>query len=330
MGSSPDYSAKPSAEFLAVFRAQADPSGAMTFERFMAIALYDPTVGYYRQPRPRVGRGRETDFFTASTSGGLFGELVSNAVAKVLRAGGREPREHTFVEIGAEPEGGVLAGLAHPFGGNRTLRLGDPIALTGRCVVFSNELFDAQPFRRLVFQAGQWRELGVRIDGDGLTEVEFATDNTAGLKPAAEGYHLDLPIAAADLARRIAAEPWEGLFVAFDYGKTLRSLLEDHPEGTARAYFRHTQSNHLLNRPGHQDLTCHICWDWLSDALTQHGFATPALEFQETYFIRHAGDFIARASEADASRLSERKRGLFQLLHPGHMGQKFQVMHSLR
>ena len=42
----------------------------------MELALYHPTLGYYRHSGPRVGYGRGTDFFTASTSGPLFGELI--------------------------------------------------------------------------------------------------------------------------------------------------------------------------------------------------------------------------------------------------------------
>ena len=40
--------------------------------------------------------------------------------------------------------------------------------------------------------------------------------------------------------------------------------------------------------------------------------------------------FIASASAAEAARFSPRKLALLQLLHPAHMGQKFQVMHALR
>src|SRR5437588_4750600 len=66
-------------EFAAVFHAHADVTGAMTFARFMEIALYDPQIGYYRRKQPRVGYGAGTDFFTASTSGSMFGELVVSA-----------------------------------------------------------------------------------------------------------------------------------------------------------------------------------------------------------------------------------------------------------
>ncbi len=318
-----------SPEFLAVFRAHAGATGEITFARFMELALYHPEVGYYRRARARVGYAPGTDFFTASTSGPIFGELVAAACVQLL--GTRDPREYTFIEIGAEPGGGVLAGVAHPFAGVRLLRLGEPLALSGRCVVFSNELFDAQPCLRHVFRQGRWRELGVRLEGDRLVEVELPLSSSAPPDaPGEEGDHFDQPRAAAELAAAIAGQPWTGLFVAFDYGKSLRELTEACPAGTVRAYHRHTQSNDLLARPGEQDLTCHVCWDWLAAALTRHGFASPAVDSQEAFFIRHAADFIAATSAAEAARLSRRKLALLQLLHPAHLGQKFQVLHAVR
>ncbi|MCX6956311.1 MAG: SAM-dependent methyltransferase [Verrucomicrobia bacterium] len=307
----------------------------MPFARFMDLALYHPEVGYYRRDRARVGYAPGTDFFTASTSGPVFGELVAAACVTLLGPQ-RDPRAHTFVEIGAEPGGGVLAGVAHPFGAARTVRVGEPLHLSGSCVVFSNELFDAQPFTRTVLRHSRWCELGVRLAGETFVEVELPAPPppaaaAAPLPPVAhDGYVFDQPLAAADLAATIAREPWTGLFVAFDYGKTLRELTEACPAGTARAYHRHTQSNDLLAQPGEQDLTCHICWDWIAEALTRHGFAPPQVDSQESFFIRQAADFIAATVSAEASRLSQRKLALMQLLHPAHLGQKFQVLHALR
>ena len=135
----------------------------MTFARFMELALYHPATGYYRRPQRRVGYGPGTDFFTASTSGPVFGELIAAACVDLL--GSADPREFTFVEIGAEPAaaaqpgavGGVLAGVAHPFARVRILGVGESLDLGGNCIVFSNELFDAQPFHRFVFRRGAWR-----------------------------------------------------------------------------------------------------------------------------------------------------------------------------
>ncbi len=319
----------PSPEFLEAFRANAGANGVMDFARFMELALYDPALGYYRRRRPRVGYGPATDYFTASTSGPVFGELVVAACATLL--GADAPASAEFVEIGAERPGGVLAGVKHPFASARTVAAGEPIALAGRCVVFSNELFDAQPFRRFVRRGRHWRELGVRAAGDRLQETEMDGVVPAVLPTdAAEGCLIDAPLAAAELAAAIAAQPWSGLFVGCDYGKSWAELSAHCPNGTARAYHRHRQSNELLARPGEQDLTCHVCWDWMQAALAQRGFAAPQLESQELFFVRHATRYIASASEEDAARFSQRKLSLAQLLHPGHLGQKFQVLHARR
>ncbi len=321
-----------SPEFREIFARHAGTTGAMSFARFMELALYDSTVGYYRRDRTRVGYAPGTDFFTASTSGPIFGELVAAACVSLLGSN-HDPRDYTFVEIGAESEGGVLTGVAHPFGAVRTIRVGETPALDGRCVVFSNELFDAQPFRRFVFRAGAWRELGVALRGEALVEIEFATTTAPADRlptTAPDGYFIDAPFAAVALADQIAALPWSGLFVACDYGKSWRELTEAVPAGTARAYFQHTQSNDLLARPGEQDLTCHVCWDWLADALARGGFAAPLVESQEAFFIHHAGALIASTSAAEAAQFSQRKLALLQLLHPAHLGQKFQVLHALR
>ncbi len=295
----------------------------------MELALYDPAVGYYRRPSPRVGYGAGTDFFTASTSGPVFGELLVAAIEHLLQ--GSSPRDVAFVEIGAEPGGGVLAGVVHPFASARTVQVDERFELTGRCVVFSNELFDAQPFHRFVFRKNAWLELNVGLVENSLRFLELPAVVPAELPATApEGYVIDAPFAAGALVEQLAAQAWTGLFVACDYGKTWAELTEACPAGTARAYYRHTQSNDLLARPGEQDLTCHVCWDWLVRALSTHGFATPMVESQESFFIHHAGNYIAATTATEAARFSQRKLSLLQLLHPSHLGQKFQVLHARR
>lgn len=329
MGSSSSPSPVPPA-FAAAFQAAAGPGGTLAFDEFMALALYHPELGYYRRKRDRVGYGAGSDFYTASTSGQVFGELVVAAAIRLL--GERDPAHFTWVEIGAETGAGILDGVAHPFAALRTLRVGEPLALHGRCIVFSNELFDAQPFRRLVRRSDGWWEGGVRLDPAGLTEVDLRRipADERWPDPAPEGYRIDAPEAAARLAADIAGQPWSGLFIAFDYGKSWAELATECPHGTARAYHRHTQSNTLLAQPGEQDLTCHVCWDWIAARLAQVGFASPQVEAQEAFFVHHAARYLESALQADASRLTERKRSLMQLLHPAHLGRKFQALHAWR
>ena len=221
--------------------------------------------------------------------------------------------------------------MAHPFAGARTVRLGEPLALSGAGVVFSNELFDAQPLRRFVRRDGGWRELGVAVRGEVLSEVELGGVSEPWLPAdAPAGYVFDAPRTAVALADAMATQPWHGLFVAFDYGKSLAELATATPDGTVRAYHRHTQSNDLLARPGEQDLTGHVCWDWLAAALAAHGFDTAAVESQEAFFVRHAAGWLELALADQAPPSVLRRRAITQLLHPAQMGQKFQVLHARR
>ena len=193
-------SAPASPAFLDAFRAAAGPAGRLSFARFMELALYHPEAGYYRAARERVGRGPGTDFITSATVGPLFGELVAAAAVHLL--GPEAAPRHTFVELGAEPGRSVLDGVAHPFAAVRTVRIGEPIVLSGDCIVFSNELFDAQPCVRTVSRGGGWRERTVELAADGtLAEGEVPYPDDA--PPATEDYAFDRPLAAARLAGEI-------------------------------------------------------------------------------------------------------------------------------
>jgi SAM-dependent MidA family methyltransferase len=331
--------ATPSAAFVAAFRRAAHDADTLRFDAFMRLALYDEALGYYRRDRLRVARDRSADFYTATSLGPLFGELVAAAAAKLLTAAHLDPAAHTFVEIGAEPSGGVLRPDApHPFAKIETRRIGEPLTLSGPCVVFSNELFDAQPVRRFIRRASAWHELGVSLSPQTTTLAETdlgpapadVLDFLPPLAATPEGYHFDAPLAAATLARELAAQAWHGLFIAFDYGKSLAELGHSSPDGTLRAYHQHTQHNDLLARPGEQDLTAHVCWDWLAAALAAEGANAPQIASQESFFVHYAGEHIAARLAAATTATDPAKRALMHLLHPGQMGQKFQVLHALK
>ncbi len=317
-------------EFLAAFRARAGDR-PISFAAFVELALYHPEAGYYIKKRARIGTGPGTDFFTATSTGPVFAELVIASCVELL-GGERRAAEYTFVEIGAEGGNGILKGRAHPFRACRVIPVGDALRLEGSCIVFSNELFDAQPFRRFRFRDGAWRELGVANVGNALQEIEIPAEPLPAELPAEalEGYIVDFPGPAKRLLEEIVAQAWSGLFLAFDYGKTWQEIIEACPEGTARIYHRHRQGNDLLAQPGEQDITCHVCWDWLEQVLAHSNFVSPAVVSQESFLMHHAGDAIANILQSEAARVSPRKLALMQLLHPANLGQKFQVLHAIR
>jgi len=56
-------------------------SGAVSFARFMELALYAPACGYYERPRDI---GRRGDFFTSVSVGPVFGGLLAFQFAQWL------------------------------------------------------------------------------------------------------------------------------------------------------------------------------------------------------------------------------------------------------
>lgn len=328
-------SAAVAASLVVRFRERAGANGVLSFADFMALALYDPDFGYYRAPRERIGRSRAADFYTSSEFRTVFGRLVVAAATKLV--GAKAVAEHTFVEIGAEPRRGIMDGAQHNFAALRTIHVGEAIQLPPHAIVFSNELFDAQPFHRVVFENGSWHEQGVRWNGDRFEwvalprmSVEVAAIRASLPAESHDGYILDLPLRAVRLLRAIAAPDWRGLFLAFDYGRTWRELYENYPSGTGRAYARHRQQSDLLATPGSQDLTCHVCWDWLEAALREAGFSTPQRESQEAFFIHHAADAIESIVREHGSAFATERSHLRELLHPGLMGQRFEALWALR
>jgi len=324
-----------SSDFYEIIAAVPNVATGISFAEYMQLAMYHPTAGYYTRDAKRVGRDENADFSTATSFNPVFGELVVDAAVQLIAP--LPPSELNFVEIGAETYGGVLRNIAHPFASYRTISLGQPFTLPERAVVFSNELFDAQPIHRVVFRGGRWIELGVALQGRTLREValpEFTPELAAQAhrlpKTADENYHIDLPLRTIPLLELITKQKWTGLFLAFDYGKSWMQLASEMSAGTVRTYHRQKMGNDIFARPGKQDLTCHICWDWLEDGLIQTGFGEPIVESQEAFFMHHAKRKLEAITKAEASSFSVRKRMVMQLLHPANMGQKFQALHALR
>ena len=332
--------------FLKIFREKAASveGGLLSYRDFIDLALYHPKVGYYRRSHKRIGYTARTDFYTAVSLGPMFGRLVVAAIRRLL---GKDVCERsTFVEIGAEPGQGLLDGLEHPFAAVHVLRRDDPMEIPAHAVVFANELLDAQPFHRLRVQSGHWQELGVRLKpqsvGGTLEEAplpqptpEAATVISELPSTLPEGYCLDLPLPAETFLAGIVTLPWKGLWLTFDYGTSLNELLTAHPHGTGRTYRRHRLGKSLLEHPGESDITCHLCWDRLTAVLKQNpscSISSIGCEPQERFFMAYAREAIEPivTSTTAAQPFTPEAQTLKQLLHPGHMGLKFQAFWAIR
>jgi SAM-dependent MidA family methyltransferase len=312
---------------------QAEDQGYLDYAQFVQVALYHPDHGYYTAKRQRVGKTKSADFYTSTTIGPLFGQLVIEAACTLLPS--EDPEAYTFVEIAAEPGKSTLAGLPSPFGHSKVIRLGEPINVKGKAIVFANEWLDAQPFHRLIFTGGNWREIAIQIESGKLSETlldQPSPETLPWLKelpcPHHEGYLLDIPTGAQKVLITLLLQKWEGLFLTLDYGKRLEALIHETPQGTARAYKNHHQSKELLAHPGKQDLTCHLCWEWLEDAMEKAGFEEIRLLRQESLFMRHSQETIRQTLENQQS--PEVVGKIKELLHPAHLGHTFHALYGYR
>ncbi|HXR07131.1 MAG TPA: SAM-dependent methyltransferase [Candidatus Acidoferrum sp.] len=186
--------------------------GAISFARFMELALYAPGCGYYEQPRPI---GRRGDFFTSVSVGPVFGELLAFQFAQWLEDLAPPPARCQIVEAGAHDgqlaldvlrwlgrrRPAIFAGLEYRIIEPSPIRrawqeqklgrefpnvtwaadFAAPGSPRVRGVIFSNELLDAMPAHRLCRDAAgqRWLEWRVHWDGHGFVWQKGPLSNEA-------------------------------------------------------------------------------------------------------------------------------------------------------
>lgn len=175
----------------------------MSFEDFMAMALYDPEIGYYTTGISDVG-GRAGDFATSASLSGALGKAIAGWVRSEMRTLLAKGSPVHLIEVGGG-NGALAAAVLKSLGWwqrrkvryhlveisprlqekqRETLARHDVTwhseitsalrSAEGRALIFSNELVDAFPAKWLRWNAaaGAWGEIFVRYDAaTGLKEV---------------------------------------------------------------------------------------------------------------------------------------------------------------
>ena len=80
-----------------IIRGEIESAGAISFARFMELALYHPSHGYYERNLKQTGR--EGDFYTSVSVGSLYGEMLGMEFAR--RLGELWPGNVALIEAGA-------------------------------------------------------------------------------------------------------------------------------------------------------------------------------------------------------------------------------------
>ena len=190
------------------------PEQRITFAEYMDLVLYHPQYGYYNSDSLKIGASG--DFFTSSSLGKDFGELLATQFLQMWQILG-QPADFTLVEIGAGEgffSNDILAYLESQYPNflanleyiileksenliskqqyllqkwlDKKIRISwkdwhliENNSWVGCC--FSNELIDAFPVHQVVIKNGYLKEIFVTVKDEQLEEI-IANLSTPQLK----------------------------------------------------------------------------------------------------------------------------------------------------
>ena len=302
--------------------------GPLPFHRFMELALYHPTRGYYTGGRDPFGKGG--DFYTNAQLQPVFGRLLAQQLDRWRRDIG--PRERfTVVELGAgRAETGAEVRRCMPdvewIAVDRSDRWpGGPV--TG--VVLCNEFFDALPVDVVERRGGDWVEWGVGESRGHLAwEPTGRRGPRAGLPRVGEGRRIETCERQVAALRRIRGMLGKGWLLAIDYGYTRAEVERGgrFPAGSLMAYASHRADPDVLADPGRRDITAHVNFSALEEAGRSAGFEVLPLRTQQSFLLEIGKpDAFAYALAAGTERRATELRLQLKSLLFG-LGEVFRVL----
>jgi SAM-dependent MidA family methyltransferase len=326
-------------------RAIADAGGWLPFERFMALALYAPGLGYYARGERPFGLlpGSGSDFVTAPELSPRFGRALARQLVQLLDATGSDE----LWEFGAG-SGALAAQLLDVIGPRvrrytivdvssalvarqRQLlsRFGDRVrwlqALPERIdgVVVGNEVLDAMPVQLIAFDGARWHERGVVAGVDG----GFAwSDRETTAHPPVEaafvpGTVTELHRHARAFVSTLAARLRRGAALFIDYGFPAAEYYHvQRVGGTLMCHRGHRADTDPLRDVGGKDITAHV--DFTAIALAAQDAGCEVFGYASQAAVLINCGLVDELRGADARTIADAQK----LLNEHEMGELFKVI----
>jgi len=274
--------------------------GPMAMDRYMELALYDETEGYYATGRPVFGG--EGDFYTAPGVHAVFGETIADYIVRqrtsndnkaqsgcvqkrlrIVEFGAGDARlavgicgrlqqssfQYTIIER-SDPWRQLQRGVLRRFEEAVCWMDGEAIADHSVDFIVANELLDAFPmrvFERIGSSLFEWK---ITIGSDSnLRETKELVQGTdlpgeiACQLPLGSGYRFEWNARlSAWLRSCVRMLRPGGCIVVIDYGGLRDELYGfERKRGTLRAYKRHSVSELVYANAGQQDITADVDFD---------------------------------------------------------------------
>jgi len=329
---------------LHIRQAIADAGGWIGFDRFMAMTLYTPGLGYYANESRKFGAlpSSGSDFVTAPELTPMFGRALAAQVAQALDASGtyelwefgagsgalalqlldtlgERVRQYSIVDLSGVLRARQQATLAR-FGARVRWLDSLPPAIDG--VVVGNEVLDAMPVTLLHWDGTRWRERGVAADGERFVWIDRDTDarppvDAAFADSSVTEIHPQAQAFVATLAERLR----RGAAFFIDYGFPESEYY--HPQrhgGTLMCHRGHRSDDDPLVDVGAKDITAHV--NFSSIALSGQDAGLEVLGYTtQAHFLINCG-LLELLHGADARTLAAAQK----LLAEHEMGELFKVI----
>jgi SAM-dependent MidA family methyltransferase len=339
--------------------------GAVPFDRFMDLALYAPGLGYYAAGSAKLGQAGDfvtapevSSLFGATLArqaAQVLDHLDGGEILEIGPGSGRLALDllTELARLEQLPERYLMLETSPDLAQRQAALVREqlPAELAGRVqwldalptglrgLVLANEVLDALPVQRFRFRDGVPQELVVTWagDGDGPAEAERPAEGPLAAALAdlqaqglafPDGYTSELCLRAGPWIVALGEALAAGLILCIDYGYPRREYYRaERSMGTLMCHYRHRAHPDPYILVGLQDITAFVDFSAVAAAgqaagLDLAGFASQA------QFLLGCGleEQVAASDPSDMARHLALVQGVKQLILPGEMGERFQVL----
>lgn len=336
--------------------------GHLSFARFMELALYHESYGYYNAHRFTIGK--DGDFTTAPQISPLFAQCIARQCQQILATLSAK----NILELGAgtgQLAVDLLLALEqlkqapthyYIYEISSALRARQKKLLQERCpqladrviwldkipagfegIMIGNEVLDALPVHCFEVTTDGIQERCVSLDGDALswTLAKPTTPELAAASQISElyqlppGYRSEINLNMNKLVHSLAQHLAEGVILLFDYGYGQAEYY--HPErnqGTLTCFYQHRHHNNPLIHIGQQDITAHVDFTRVIEEAHEYGCILAGYTTQAAFLLSCGLIDLASQLEPTLSAIDA-----FQMHHaiklltlPTEMGERIKVM----
>jgi len=353
---------KHSEKLVAQIRDEINHKGAISFRRYMEMALYEPALGYYVSGTHKIGAAG--DFITAPEISPLFSQCIAmqclDVLKKCKKGGG------WVMELGAGsglmasdilltleqqdqlPERYLILDLSPDLIARQKQTIAEkaphlidrvqwitqlPENFNG--IIIGNEVLDAMPVEVFTQHNKQVYQHHVIWEDDQLTEQ---------LQPASHDltqqvYALNIPEEATPYTSELNPNltGWfktlsdclqSGVILLIDYGYPRKEYyLPERNKGTLICHYQHLVNEAPLFYPGLQDITASVDFTAVAEAADSAGLAVAGFTSQAA-FLSNAGleALFMQALDKEPANQYKLAQQVRTLSLPSEMGERFKVI----